>query len=110
MTRLRAYISTAIVIAGFSFAGATTAMAAPSDSAILTVASPVVSVQTLSRFDKVAQRMISASEAKAIARRRVPGAKYVDMSRNGKIYKVRLQKDGRVIDVLIDATTGRVLN
>ena len=58
----------------------------------------------------MAQASISASKAKAIARSRVPGSKYVDMSRRGNVYKVRVKKDGRVIDVLIDATTGRVLN
>lgn len=57
-----------------------------------------------------AQTAISASKAKAIARREVPGSAYVDMSRKGNVYKVRVKKDGRIIDVLIDASTGRVLN
>jgi len=51
------------------------------------------------------------SKAKSIAAQRVPGAKFVDISRSGGQYRVRmLRKDGRVVDVLIDAATGRVLN
>ena len=56
-----------------------------------------------------AQRKISASEAKSIALRRAGGGEVVDISRNGNTYRVRvIRKDGRVVDVLIDATTGRV--
>lgn len=56
-----------------------------------------------------AQRRISASEAKSIAKRRAGGGEVVDISRNGNTYRVRvIRKDGRVVDVLIDATTGRV--
>lgn len=56
-----------------------------------------------------AQRKISASEAKSIAKRRAGGGEVVDISRNGNTYRVRvIRKDGRVVDVLIDATTGRV--
>jgi len=56
-----------------------------------------------------AQRRISASEAKSIARSRVRGGEVVDISRNGDTYRVRvIRKDGRVVDVFIDANTGRV--
>lgn len=56
-----------------------------------------------------AQRKISASEAKSIARRRVPGGEVVDISRNGNTYRVRvIAKNGKVVDVFIDANTGRV--
>jgi len=56
-----------------------------------------------------AQRSISASEAKAIARSRVPGGEVVDVSKRGNTYRVRvIRKDGRVVDVFIDAATGRV--
>jgi len=56
-----------------------------------------------------AQRKISASEAKSIAKRRAGGGEVVDISRNGNTYRVRvIRKDGRVVDVFIDATTGRV--
>lgn len=59
---------------------------------------------------QIAQNKITPAEAKAIARRHVAGAKFNDISRKGNVYRVRLLKDGRVIDVLVDATTGRVLN
>jgi len=56
-----------------------------------------------------AQRRISASEAKSIALRRAGGGEVVDIARNGDTYRVRvIRKDGRVVDVLIDANTGRV--
>lgn len=56
-----------------------------------------------------AQSRISASQAKSIARQRVPGASVVDIFLNGNTYRVRmLRRDGRVVDVFIDATTGRV--
>lgn len=56
-----------------------------------------------------AQRKISASEAKSIALRRVPGAEVVDIDLKGNTYRVRLiRRDGRVVDVFIDAATGRV--
>ena len=62
-------------------------------------------------YERYAQNAISPSKAKSIAASRVPGAKFVDISRSGGQYRVRmLRKDGRVVDVLIDATTGRVLN
>jgi len=57
------------------------------------------------------QNMISASEAKSIAQRKVRNGEVVDISRNGGVYRVRMiRKDGRVIDVFIDAKTGRVQN
>ena len=56
------------------------------------------------------QRQISASEAKRIARRQVPGGEVVDISRNGSVYRVRIvARSGRVVDVLVDANTGRVV-
>jgi len=64
---------------------------------------------TVNDMPRWAQRKISASEAKSIAKRRAGGGEVVDISRNGNIYRVRvIRKDGRVVDVLIDATTGRV--
>jgi len=60
---------------------------------------------TVNDMPRWAQRKISASEAKSIAKRRAGGGEVVDISRNGNIYRVRvIRKDGRVID----ATTGRV--
>jgi uncharacterized membrane protein YkoI len=64
---------------------------------------------TVNNVPRWAQRKISASEAKSIAKRRAGGGEVVDISRNGNTYRVRvIRKDGRVVDVLIDATTGRV--
>ncbi len=56
-----------------------------------------------------AQRSITPAEAKAIAKRKVEKGKFVDISRKGDTYRVRLiAKSGKVVDVLIDANTGRV--
>jgi len=56
-----------------------------------------------------AQRAITPAEAKSIARKRVPGGKVVDIKRRGDTYSVRvIKKSGQVVDVLIDANTGRV--
>ena len=64
---------------------------------------------TVNDVPRWVQRKISASEAKSIAKRRAGGGEVVDISRNGNTYRVRvIRKDGRVVDVLIDATTGRV--
>lgn len=60
-------------------------------------------------YPQMVQNQISAAEAKSIARRRVKGGEVVDISRRGNTYRVRvIAKDGRVVDVLIDANTGRV--
>jgi uncharacterized membrane protein YkoI len=64
---------------------------------------------SVNNMPRWAQRKISASEAKSIARKRAGGGEVVDISRNGDVYRVRvIRKDGRVVDVFIDATTGRV--
>ena len=56
-----------------------------------------------------AQRSISPAEAKSIARKKVPGGEVVDIKRRGDTYSVRvIKKSGKVVDVLIDANTGRV--
>jgi len=58
---------------------------------------------------KVAQKKISASKAKKIARSRVKGGEVVDISLRNNTYRVRvIAKNGQVVDVLIDANTGRV--
>lgn len=58
---------------------------------------------------KEAQRSISAAEAKSIARKHVPGGKVIDLKRRGDTYIVRVhKKSGEVVDVKIDANTGRV--
>lgn len=56
-----------------------------------------------------AQRSISPAEAKSIAKKKYPGGEVVDIKRRGDTYSVRvIKKSGKVVDVLIDANTGRV--
>jgi uncharacterized membrane protein YkoI len=60
-------------------------------------------------YTRVAQKKISPSEAKAIARRKVRDAEVIDVSPSGDVYIVRMQKkNGQVVDVKVDAVTGRV--
>lgn len=55
------------------------------------------------------QAKISYAQAKSIALRRHPGSKYVGMQLSGNTYIVRVEVSrGRVIDVRVDAATGRV--
>mgnify|MGYP000050058742 CR=1 FL=1 len=64
-----------------------------------------------SQFSRVqyAQQRISAAQAKAAARRHVPGAQVVGISLEGSAYRVRMvRSDGRRVDVFVDAVTGRV--
>jgi uncharacterized membrane protein YkoI len=68
------------------------------------------------KVEKFAQRkdnrQISASQAKSAALRSRPGAKFVNIQMSGNgTYRVRLQeKNGRIVDVYVDARTGRVKN
>lgn len=56
-----------------------------------------------------AQSSVSPAEAKSIARSRIKGSKFVDISRRGDTYRVRvIAKNNKVVDVYIDANTGRV--
>ena len=109
MTFKRRYI-----IGLLTIIGAVAAM--PAQAAITPISGLSAPAQSTSpakftSYVQYAQNMISPSRAKAIAAKRVRGAKFVDISRSGSRYRVRmLRKDGRVVDVLIDATTGRVLN
>jgi len=65
--------------------------------------------QFVNDFPLWAQAKVSAGQAKSIARRKHPGAKFNNISREGNYWVVRLvKKDGRIVDVFIDATTGRV--
>ncbi|MEM7728923.1 MAG: PepSY domain-containing protein [Pseudomonadota bacterium] len=55
------------------------------------------------------QRQISPQEARAIALSRVPGGEVVDIRRTAGAYRVRIiARDGRVVDIVVDAATGRV--
>ncbi|MEE9272472.1 MAG: PepSY domain-containing protein [Robiginitomaculum sp.] len=64
------------------------------------------------KIELLAQRdghIISASQAKSIAMRHVSGAKFINIQMVGSgTYRVRLQKNGRIIDVYVDARTGAV--
>ena len=57
----------------------------------------------------VAALAISASEAKSIALRHVKGSEFLDIKLiGGNTYRVRVMQNGRRIDVLVNANTGRV--
>ena len=56
-----------------------------------------------------AERGISASQAKSIAMSYVSGARFVNIQMVDSVtYRVRLQKNDRIIDVYVDARTGAV--
>lgn len=58
---------------------------------------------------KFAQKQISPAKAKSIALSRIRGGEYVDLRKTGNFYIVRVRtRDGRIVDIKIDATTGRV--
>lgn len=61
------------------------------------------------QFPQWAEQKISYSQAKSIARSRYPGADVVDIQLKGDKYRVRLVlKNSQIVDVLIDAVTGRI--
>ena len=65
----------------------------------------------VSRYAQQRAQRISASQAKSIALNRVRGAKFINVQLVGDAYRVRLQqKNGRIVDVYVDARTGRVRN
>lgn len=89
---------------GVSLMGSS-AMAAPSPSAI----AEHVSVSTYKAESRYVQRQISPREARAIALSRVPGGEVVDIRKSGDTYRVRIiARDGRVVDIIVDANTGRI--
>jgi len=56
-------------------------------------------------------RRISASQAKSAAMRSHPGAQYQNVQLiDENTYRVRLKKNGHIIDVYVDARTGKVKN
>ena len=92
-------------------------------SAAPAMAMPEITVKSLNNNDynisiddslvqetlKVAQSQISPAQAKSIALSRVKGGQYVDLRRSGNTYIVRVRAPGgRVVDIKVDATTGRV--
>ena len=103
MISLRKYMIGVIALIG--------ATAAVPAQAAISPFNPVPAATQIASYVQYAQNMISPSRAKAIAAKRVRGAKFVDISRSGGKYRVRmLRRDGRVVDVFIDAYSGRVLN
>ncbi len=65
--------------------------------------------QERTQLPKWADQRISYSKAKSIARSRYPGAEVVDIKLNGETYRVRMVlQNGRIVDVLIDAASGRI--
>ena len=75
------------------------------------ISATVIFSDTIFNTDLFVQSSVSASQAKAIALKKIKGSEVVDISRNGGVYRVRLiRKDGRVVDVFVDANTGRVKN
>ncbi len=64
--------------------------------------------RNFSNFSQYAQQQsrpsVSPSQAKSIALRRNPGARFIDVQLRGNQYRVRLQlKNGRIKDVYVDA-------
>ena len=109
MITKRKYIALAVAAIIMAGASAVPASAQPSKWKKNPYSPPASFAPTVNDMPRWAQRKISASEAKSIALRRAGGGEVVDISRNGNTYSVRvIRKDGRVIDVLIDAATGRV--
>lgn len=87
---------------------ASPAMAAPT---LPVKTKPFSQVETVKspRYIQFAQKKISASQAKSIARSRVKGGEVVDISLRNNTYRVRvIARDGRVVDIYVDASTGRV--
>ena len=108
-------VSFAVIAGGFSLAG--TAQAShvrPSSNAIMPAVSYEVSkevsqTEIVQYAQKKAKGNVSYAQAKSIARRQIKGSQVVDIALNGQTYRVRLQtQDGRVVDVYVDAATGRV--
>ena len=70
------------------------------------------SVERPVQYAQAKERRISASQAKSAALRHVRGASFVNVQLvNSSTYRVRVQeKNGKIIDVYVDARTGRVKN
>lgn len=102
-----------IIVAIALFLSAATAMAAPQMPANKPVQTSQTYLQSASAnagsYVQYAQNRISASKAKSIALKRVNGGEYVDLRLVGNTYIVRVRAPGgRIVDIRIDATTGRV--
>lgn len=51
---------------------------------------------------------LQPSEAVRLAVQSVPGSEPLGVKRKGKVYVVRLKKDGTVVQVIVDAQSGNV--
>lgn len=84
-------------------------MSAPASAAIPQWGQSTVVAQPTAQSSQLVQRQISPREAKAIALSRVPGGEVVDIRRTSDAYRVRIiARDGRVVDIVVDAATGRI--
>ncbi|MCF6220942.1 MAG: PepSY domain-containing protein [Robiginitomaculum sp.] len=120
MMKLNRHIILGLVVATLALpagtAAASSAQDAPDMSYILNVQQGW-KIQGQNRIEALyaqqrrPQRKISASRAKAAAMRQHRGAKFVNVQLvNQATYRVRLQKNGRIVDVYVDAYTGQVKN
>jgi len=83
-------------------------LSAPASAAIPQWGQTAESASSSAAYQLV-QREISPREAKAIALARVPGGEVLDIRRTSDAYRVRIiARDGRVVDIVVDAVTGRV--
>ena len=83
-------------------------LSAPASAAIPQWGQSATSASSSAAYQLV-QREISPREAKAIALARVPGGEVLDIRRTSDAYRVRIiARDGRVVDIVVDAVTGRV--
>ena len=106
----------ALVLGGFTMAGTAQASQERSvDMAALPVTAPATSYVQYAQYSQNSQNQpaaranVSYAQAKSIARSQEPGSQVVDIVLKGQTYRVRLQtQDGRVVDVRVDAATGRV--
>lgn len=97
----RSTLISALLLAAF--------VSAPASAAIPQWAQPDAAAAASAPSLQLVQREISPREAKAIALSRVPGGEVVDIRRTSDAYRVRIiARDGRVIDIIVDAVTGRV--
>jgi uncharacterized membrane protein YkoI len=98
-----------LIIAAFASLAVTPAAAAPNFGVERYISAPAqVEGSSYVRLAQ-AQKQISPSDAKRIALSRVRGGEVVDIRRTGDAYRVRvIARDGRVIDIVVDARTGRV--
>ena len=93
-----------ILLVAVSLLGSSAVAAMPANG-LLERATPSVKTHDF----RYVQRQISPQEARAIALSRVPGGEVVDIRKTGDVYRVRIiARDGRVIDIVVDANTGRV--